>query len=45
VEPYLIYSQTSERGDVLYSILIVLGVAMELVGLIKMCLNERYGKS
>jgi hypothetical protein len=30
------------RKELLYSILIVFGVSMKLVGLIKMCLNETY---
>jgi hypothetical protein len=34
----------SVRREVLYSILIEFGVPMELVRLIKMCLNETYSK-
>jgi hypothetical protein len=32
------------RREVLYNILIEFGIPMNLVGLIKMCLNERYNK-
>jgi len=34
----------SLRREVLYSILIELGISMKLVRLIKMCLNESYSK-
>jgi hypothetical protein len=34
----------SVRREVLYNILIEFGVPLELVRLIKMCLNETYGK-
>jgi hypothetical protein len=34
----------SVRREVLYNILIEFGVTMNLVRLIKMCLNERYNK-
>jgi hypothetical protein len=34
----------SVRREVLYNILIEFGVPMKEVGLIKMCLNETYGK-
>jgi hypothetical protein len=34
----------SVRREVLYNILIDFGVTMKLVRLVKMCLNETYGK-
>jgi negative regulator of genetic competence, sporulation and motility len=34
----------SVRREVLYNTLIEFGVPMKLVGLIKVCLNETYGK-
>jgi hypothetical protein len=34
----------SVRREVLYNILIKFGVPLKLVRLIKMCLNETYGK-
>jgi hypothetical protein len=34
----------SVKREVLYNILIEFGVSMKLVRLIKMCLNETYGK-
>jgi hypothetical protein len=44
-ELYFKKAYDSVRREVLYNILIELGITMKLVRLIKMCLNETYSKS
>jgi hypothetical protein len=41
---YISYDSDSVRRDVLYNIIIEIGVPMKLFSLIKICLNEAYSK-